>query len=152
MRLIKDIQRLEIARVLAKNLHKGQLDKCGEDYFLHLERVSNKCASISCKIVGYLHDSLEDKHITEKELLSMGFLTYDEFWAIRFLDKGDNLHPSTYIETIKKCEIARVVKIADILDNSDMTRFYRTNTPVTQKDMDRLEKYKKQLEKLAYKN
>ena len=49
-----------------------------------------------------------------------------------------------YIEQVFSNEIARNVKIQDLINNMDLSRI----VDVTQKDLDRIERYKKELEYL----
>lgn len=49
---------------IATNAHKGQFDKVGKEYINHPITVSSMCKSNEAKIVGLLHDVVEDTDIT----------------------------------------------------------------------------------------
>lgn len=58
------------AAKLAKELHKGQVDKAGKDYFEeHLSTVAGKGFGWKEKVVGFLHDAAEDTDYTVKEVI-----------------------------------------------------------------------------------
>jgi len=54
--------------------------------------------------------------------------------------KGENYQ--SYLNSVKKNELARVVKLADLRHNSDLTRLAK----VTEKDIERKEKYQKAID------
>ena len=57
---------------LAKELHKGQVDKAGKDYFEgHLSYVGGHGFSWKEKTVGFLHDAAEDTDYSVKEIIRM---------------------------------------------------------------------------------
>lgn len=57
---------------VAQNLHKGQTDKGGHDYFeSHLLKVASKGFDWKEKVVGFLHDAAEDCDITVDGVLEM---------------------------------------------------------------------------------
>ena len=65
-----------VAARLAKELHKGQVDKAGKDYFEgHLAMVGGRGYDWKQKTVGFLHDVAEDTSYSVKDI-------------IRFLQKG----------------------------------------------------------------
>lgn len=49
-------------------MHKGQVDKQGQPYIIHLMGVSLAGETIEEKIVGILHDTLEDTTATKEDL------------------------------------------------------------------------------------
>lgn len=58
------------AAYLAKELHKGQVDKAGKDYFEgHLLTVGCNGCDWKEKTVGFLHDVLEDTDYTSEEII-----------------------------------------------------------------------------------
>ena len=65
-----------VAARLAKELHKGQVDKAGKDYFEgHLATIGGSGYDWKQKAVGFLHDVAEDTSYSVKDI-------------IRFLQKG----------------------------------------------------------------
>ena len=66
-------KKIEIAYKIAKNAHKGQIDRAGVDYIKHPETVASFVTTDEEKIVAYLHDVIEDTNVTLKELKTYGF-------------------------------------------------------------------------------
>ena len=56
------------ARLISKLAHKGQVDKAGIDYFTHPEAVAAMLDTPQEKVVGYLHDTVEDTDVTVEEI------------------------------------------------------------------------------------
>lgn len=136
-------KRLSAAYELANECHKNQVDKVGRPYMEHLERVSNRGKSTSAKIVGLLHDVVEDGHISKEELIKLPFLFSEEIHAILLLSK--NIIFGGDIPSIKKFPLAREVKINDLLDNLDLGRFTRSQITPSLSDLDRALKYEYKL-------
>ena len=65
--------------------------------------------------------------------------------AVEVLTKEKNISYTEYLEKVKKNELARVVKLADLKHNSDLSRLSK----ITKKDLLRLEKYKKAIKHLS---
>lgn len=158
MRFLTEKERLKIARTVSEISHVNQKDKAGEPYFMHCLRVSNACKSVSAKIVGFLHDVVEDGHLTHKQLREMGCFTGHELYCLKLLDKTyvgslSFEHSFTrscnavtgYLDNIKSVSIAREVKIADLNDNRDISRFLRNGIQITEEHSKRLKKYADQL-------
>jgi (p)ppGpp synthase/HD superfamily hydrolase len=124
---------------IAGKAHKGQTDKFGAPYIGHIMRVMNYGKTYDEKIVGVLHDAVEDcPEITYEYLLEEEFPN-DIVFAIECLTK--NPPDQDYTEFIRQTErsaLAIAVKMNDLQDNMDLTRFTK---PLTEKDMRRLNKY-----------
>lgn len=124
---------------IAQKAHKNQTDKFATPYIGHVMRVMNAGKTYDEKIVGVLHDVIEDcPEITLEYLLQEGFPNEIVF-AIECLTK--NPPDQDYTEFVKQTEksaLAVSVKINDLQDNMNLTRF---NRPMTEKDMNRLNKY-----------
>jgi len=139
------MQLLSKAIILATKTHDDQLDKAGKSYILHPLRVMMKVDSIDMKIVAVLHDVLEDTELTKEDLLREGF-SQEIVETIECLTRKEN---ESYMDFIKRCKInymAKIVKLADLEDNSDLSRIENP----TEKDYDRLKKYKKATNELLY--
>lgn len=128
---------LDDAIVLARRAHLGQTDKAGKDYIEHPLRVSQNCTSRDAKIAAVLHDVIEDSDTTLKDLQQMNFAP-QVIEAVVLLTKSDGIEYSNYIAQIKNNALAREVKIADLRDNMDLNRIAQP----TEKDFERLEKYR----------
>lgn len=135
---------LEHAIVIATEAHRGQKDKAGAPYILHPLRVMLALDETVERMVGVLHDVVEDGGTdwTFERLAAEGFGP-EVIEALRLVtkrpeDKGDDL--DTYLRFVGRTlanPIARRVKIADIRDNLNVTRM----EAVTQRDAERLNKY-----------
>lgn len=115
-------------REFVKEKHKNHFRRDGvTPYFTHLERVAEKViddyyAQHSFQLknqleqTALLHDSLEDKKVTTIELMKLN-LTSGVFEAVKLLTKDKYDDYLDYIRELKQNNIAKKVKIADILDN-----------------------------------
>lgn len=107
-----------LAFEIAQDAHEGQTRKDGEDYFRHCFRVSMKVASISedAKIVGILHDTVEDTGVTLEFLKELEF-SADIISAVDAITKRKEESYIDYILRVKNNNLARIVKLADLEDN-----------------------------------
>lgn len=112
---------LPLAMLLAKDAHQGQVDKAGHPYWGHLQRVAERVSSDDAKAVAWLHDILEDTAVTEHDLVGHGISRY-VIDAVVLLTRKPNQSPEAYYRPIAENHLARVVKLADIADNSDPRR------------------------------
>ena len=150
----KDI--VQCAADLACELHKGQVDKAGVDYFSgHLTSVAKMGSTWQEQVVGYLHDTSEDTPYSVEEVLKL----LDDKLRTPLsdtdrLELADALHllnhhlapdRETYIQRIKSNALAKVVKMHDLTHNMDLSRL--TN-PVA-KDLERVARYKKEYDYLS---
>lgn len=124
---------------IAQKAHRGQTDKFGTPYIGHVIRVMNAGKTYDEKMVGVLHDVIEDcPEITLDYLLQEGFPN-DIVFAIECLTKTPADQDYTeFVKQTEKSPLAVSVKMNDLQDNMDLTRF---NRPLTEKDMNRLNKY-----------
>lgn len=109
------------ARRLAHRAHAGQVDKAGNPYVEHVERVAAAVADDPvAEAVALLHDLLEDCPRYE-----------EEFWCnfraevtgpAEKLTRWPRLGTDAYYFRIRRCPVALRVKLADIADNSAETR------------------------------
>ena len=135
---------LERAIEIAQEAHKGVKDKGGHDYINHPIRVMHAMSNDQEKIVAILHDVVEDSDWTFDRLKEEGFedsLIESLRCVTKYSEEED------YQEFIKRAatnKIATKVKMADIEDNLDLSRL----GTLTEKDLTRIEKYKKALKYL----
>lgn len=134
---------LDKAIALAQTAHANQVDKAGGPYIGHPLRVMNSLSSYTEKIVGVLHDSIEDSELTLKDLENAGF-PHEVLEAIEAITKKPHEDYQVYLNRVMSNVIALRVKIADLLDNMDIKRIYDP----TEKDWKRLRKYQEVLPKL----
>lgn len=126
--------------VLATTKFAGIFDKGGAPYILHCLKVMYYVKSddeeLLCIALG--HDLVEDTDVTYADLREMGF-TERVIIGIRAMTKVPGETNNEYIERIKACHDAILVKLADLRHNSDIRRL----KGVTEKDVKRIEKYHK---------
>ena len=144
-RVLNQNQKIATAKLLATLAHRGQKDKAGRPYIEHVTRVASN-VSLKEEAVAWLHDAIEDEHFSYAELKECGVLSSHEIYCLRALDKKITTD-CRYIRDISELAIARKVKIADIEDNLDFTRFNKVPYAValTDKDYERFNKYETQL-------
>ena len=129
---------LTIARQLATEAHKEQIDKAGKPYISHCQAVAAQLNTTEEKIVGWLHDVVEDTNITFSDLEKEGIPEY-LIEAIKAITKISGESYKQYIKRVKENKIALSVKIADMRHNCDLSRIANP----TAKDYARLTKYQK---------
>ena len=133
---------LEKAIEIAVSAHIGAIDKGGQPYILHPLAVMMDLKTDEEKIVGVLHDVVEDSDWTFEALKEEGF-SEDIIEALRSVTKSDD--DSSYIDFIERAKtnaIGRKVKIADLKHNMDISRL----PSITNQEFERLERYRKSLE------
>lgn len=165
--LIKNMPDIcEIKQVVIK-FHKGQTDLVGGEYFGHIERVYSNTIDLWNKFIieyvkkngnfnhtlkyayyfdiaamtAYCHDLLEDTDITEEQLIEEYKIPEEAVSIVKEYLTHDKKRVSykDYIEHIKENPIAALVKLADLSDNLDMTRFH--GRKLEEKDFKRIQKY-----------
>ena len=113
---------LRRAAEIAEQAHAGQVDKGGQPYIAHPCRVSAAVEGLPEKTVALLHDVVEDcPDWTLDRLRAEGF---DEA-IIDAVDAMTKRPGEDYFVAILRARantIARVVKLADLADNSDRSR------------------------------
>lgn len=154
----KELSQLIIngAARLAKQLHKGQVDKAGVDYYNgHLSTVASMGTTWQEQVVGYLHDASEDTPYSVDEVLD---LLNEELreplpvedrkeiaTALRLLNHHNAPDRETYIRDIGKNSLATAVKLSDLSHNMDLSRLPNP----TEKDFARVARYKKEYDYLS---
>ena len=135
---------LQRAIEIATEAHKGQVDKSGKEYIGHPLRVMEMGKSEQERIIGVLHDVVEDTNWTFEALAEEGF-SKEIIDALRCVTKlSDNENYDDFIERVKKNPLAVAVKINDLTDNMDIRRL----PYLSDKDVKRLKKYLKAYKKL----
>ena len=150
----KDIVRS--AAALARQLHRGQVDKAGVDYFSgHLTTVAKMGKTWQEEVVGYLHDASEDTSNTVDEVLNLleerletplSTAEREELAvALRLLNHHFAPDRETYIHRIKDNPLATAVKLHDLTHNMNLSRLPNP----TKKDYERVARYKKEYDYLS---
>ena len=122
--------------------HKKQVDKSGIPYVFHPIHLAEQMTTEETNIVALLQDVVEDSDITFEYLENEGFdkAVID---AVKLLTQKDkSVKYEDYVKKIKTNPIAKAVKLADLAHNSDITRL----DVVTEKDLERREKYLEAIE------
>jgi (p)ppGpp synthase/HD superfamily hydrolase len=104
--------------------------------------VANLVSRVEEKVVALLHDIVEDTPITLDDLRK----TFSEeiVQAVDAMTKQENTEPFIgYLKRAKANPIARKVKIADMIHNSDLSRL---PFPPREQDIQREEKYQVAIE------
>ena len=143
MAVSEEVSLVEKAKSLAKEKHEGMTDKYGNPYIEHLERVADRVREMEYDLVdetseielyvatAYLHDIIEDTTCTTDDLLS--WFPEEVVAAIFRLTRPKATTYAEYIDRIVSTDaahlaktvatghtaskIARVVKLADLLDH-----------------------------------
>lgn len=133
---------LELVIAIASFAHRGQLDKGGSPYILHPLRVMLAVpAVLAYQMAAVLHDVVEDTVITLDNLRESD-LPGRVVDAVDCLTKREGQSYEEYLECVAKDEIARIVKLADLRDNSNLSRILNSSF----KDIARVAKYRKAIE------
>ena len=147
---------IQCAATLACELHKGQVDKAGVDYFTgHLTSVAKMGRTWQEQVVGYLHDASEDTPYSVEEVLNL----LDDKLGTPLsdtdrLELADALHllnhhlapnRETYIHRIKENTLATAVKMHDLTHNMDLSRIPNP----AKMDYERIERYKQEYDSLG---
>ena len=155
---------LQRAIAIAVSAHQKQTDKGNNPYILHPLRVMMSLRTEDEMIVGVLHDVVEDCaqdgfdwdflekcgfSSTVLQALNTVTKTPEEEKHFKSLSGQDRIN--AYLEFVSRAKsnpIGRRVKRADIFDNLNVSRI----DELTQKDLDRLNQYKKAIQFLDGRN
>ena len=124
---------------IATKAHEGATDKYGSPYINHVTRVMNMGQTDNEKIVGILHDVIEDTHWTFEDLQKEGF-SKDVIEALKCVTKtSEDEDYAEFINRVKINPLAVKVKLNDLRDNMDIRRM----PEVLESHLKRLNKYLK---------
>lgn len=136
-------QTLERAIAIAATAHAGQVDKGGAPYILHPLKVMMRMNSLQERIVAVLHDVVEDCGISLDDLRKEGF-SEEVLSAIESVTKVPGESYEDFVERAAQNPIGRVVKLADLEENSDLSRIASPSW----EDLERVEKYRRAIGRL----
>ena len=129
------------AIAIAAEAHEGQLDKVGEPYILHPLRMMLRLSTPEERVVAVLHDVVEDcPGWTLERLRARGFAeaVVEAVDALtRRVEEGESYE--AFVLRAAANPLARRVKLADLEDNSDLSRI----SDPTPADFERIEKYRR---------
>jgi guanosine-3',5'-bis(diphosphate) 3'-pyrophosphohydrolase len=127
---------LERAIEIAAKAHAGQVDKAGQPYILHPLRLMLAVRTPHERMAAVLHDVVEDTPTTFADLVAAGFPP-EVVAAVRALTKTQGEKRIDAAHRAAADPVARVVKLADVTDNMDLSRI----AAPTPKDFERLKEY-----------
>ncbi|MGB5446608.1 MAG: HD domain-containing protein [Psychromonas sp.] len=139
---------LEKALQFSELHHKGQVDKAGVDYFSgHILAVVANAKKLTNEevvhVASALHDVVEDTEVSIEEVARLFGEEVAEI--VKLVSKVEGVPKSEYFRAIKGNPKARLVKVADMTHNSDLSRL----AVVHEADLLRTAQYKKWMEYLA---
>ncbi len=124
--------------------HRDQKDKSGLPYVFHPWHVAESMTGEYETCAALLHDVLEDTDTTAEDLLNEGF-PKEVVDALVLLRHDEGLSYDEYIKRMADNPICRAVKLSDLKHNADLSRL----ESVTQKDIERKNKYLKYIDYLS---
>jgi len=136
-------QTLERAIAIAATAHAGQVDKGGAPYILHPLKVMLRMTTLEERIVAVLHDVVEDCGISLDDLRKEGF-SEEVLSAIESVTKVPGESYEDFVERAAQNPIGRAVKLADLEENSDLSRIASPSW----EELERIEKYRRAIGRL----
>ncbi|MBP8824824.1 MAG: phosphohydrolase [Flavobacteriales bacterium] len=110
---------LERAIRLAVKVHKGQKDRAGKPYILHVLRVMMAGNRLEEQLLGALHDVLERSTFTTADLELKGFPPR-VLKALEHISRRPDEDYTGYIERVAQDDLAVRVKLHDLSDKMDL--------------------------------
>ena len=138
-------EQLNRAIEIAMSAHEGQLDtNNGRPYIEHPFRVMSAGQTLQEKIVGVLHDVVEDTSWTLEQLTEEGF-SKEVVDGIDAMTRRDNESYDDYLLRVQDNPLATRVKLNDLTDNMDIRRW----NEIPYHELARLQKYLKAYKQLT---
>jgi (p)ppGpp synthase/HD superfamily hydrolase len=134
---------LERAIAIAAMAHEGQVDKGGAPYILHPLQVMLRLQDPEARTVAVLHDVVEDSPVSLEDLREQGF-SEGVLSALEALTKREGEDYQAFVERAGRDPLARQVKLADLAENSDLSRISAPSA----KDLERVAKYRRAIDYL----
>lgn len=141
---------IALALELALFVHREQVDKAEKPYILHPLRVMMRLATDAERVVGLLHNTVEDSahfpdecRITLEKLREIGF-SEEIVVGVDALTRREGETYDEFAERLAPNPLARRVKLADLRDNLDLLGL----NMVGEKDLPRLYRYLEAVRKL----
>src|SRR5436190_9803964 len=105
---MNQLELLGLAVEIAVEAHRGQKDKCGAPYILHPLRVMFRLKTAQQRMVGILHDVVEDTDWTFEDLQQKGFPA-EIIEALRCVTKQEGEDYDKFVQRSASNELARQV-------------------------------------------
>lgn len=114
---------VELAFLVARTAHRGQVDKLGEPYILHPLEVGRAVRHLGPvhEAAAYLHDVLEDTAVTVEDLRARGIPT-EVIETVEVLTHRKGEPRVDYYARVREHPVALAVKRADVAHNSSPER------------------------------
>jgi (p)ppGpp synthase/HD superfamily hydrolase len=136
-------EQIEQAISIALEAHRGQRDKAGQAYSLHVLRVMLAVEDPIAMQAAALHDVLEDTPVKLEYLIDRG-IHPRACEAVRLLTResqdSDPIQYAEYVIRISSDPIAKAVKLADLQDNYRLDRVALRSLNQGE-DLHRIQKY-----------
>lgn len=130
---------IDEALLLTTTHFQGLVDKSGQPYILHCLRVMLNFTDARSQQVGLMHDLIEDTSVTLEHLRQQGFAP-EVIEALDLMTHRSDRSYADYVRKLKGNEVARQVKMADLRDNTSLTRIaFRSDS--AREDLARIRKY-----------
>lgn len=108
----------QIAKDIAHKAHFGQKRWNGDAYITHPARVANSLALPLDRVLGWLHDVVEDTDITFADIgPQFDHMGPAIMYYLDLLTKRPDEHYVDYIERLAQDRRACLIKLADLKDN-----------------------------------
>jgi|TARA_B100001059_G_scaffold219362_1_gene240365 (p)ppGpp synthase/HD superfamily hydrolase len=130
---------LNKAIIIAAKTHRGKKGRNREPALLHPLRVMSMMNDNNSRIAAILHDVVESRKITIKDLQDKGF-NDNILIAVDLLSKRKGEEYIHYINRLKGNKIALKVKLADLIDNYIRRKKHKV---LSKNDKQKIKKYKK---------
>ena len=135
------------ALTIAYWAHREAKEAYGMPYILHPLRVMERLDDETLKAVALLHDVVEDTDLTLEDLKKEG-IPEKVLSIVDIMTHREKVSYEDYISRIATSPEAIAVKLADIEDNTDLSRFRDEEEMSTDKVKRRMTKYMKARRKL----
>lgn len=132
---------LDLAIEIAVKAHMDQIDKSGEPYILHPLRIMARVNTNRLKIIGILHDVVEDSDLTIDDLIHFGFSSFI-IEAIDSLTRREDEKYFEYIDRVLTNNDATYIKYLDLEDNMDEKRIGKLDPKTRQRLLNKYNKAK----------
>lgn len=136
-----------LAMITAYKAHHGQCDINGVPYIFHPYHVAEQMTNEYSVCAALLHDVAEDTDITVEDLKKD--FPSEVTDALELLAHKKDSDYFEYIRKIRKNPIAKEVKLADIMHNSDQSRIIKDTPETRRKKENWKQKYEKALQILT---
>ena len=130
----------KLAMTIAYQAHHGQTDHGGMPYIFHPYHLAEQMCDEYTTCAALLHDVVEDTDMTIEELAKV--FPKEIIDAVALLTHDDDTDYFDYVTAIKANPIARAVKQADLIHNSDLARL-----EISESNLDMVQRYEEKYRK-----